>query len=145
MVASAELGSLLRRAGDDLGVAPRATLTLLLADDAELRALNGRFLGVDAPTDVLAFPAGDALEHRALGSGARVGDIAISVEQAAIQGSEPAAELRLLAVHGLLHCLGHDHAESGQAARMTAVTRQLLPNQEVPELQPAAEASRPWR
>lgn len=143
MVASAELGSLLRRAGDDLGVAPRATLTLLLTDDAELRALNGRFLGVDAPTDVLAFPAGDALGTR--GAGTRIGDIAISVQQAATQGSEPATELRLLAVHGLLHCLGHDHAEFADAARMTAVTRRLLPDQEVPELQPAMEALEPWR
>jgi len=141
MVASAELGGLLRRAGDDLGVASRATLTLLLTDDAELRTLNGRFLGVDAPTDVLAFPAGDALGTR--GVGLRIGDIAISVQQAAAQSSEPAAELRLLAVHGLLHCLGHDHAESADAARMTAVTRQLLPNQAVPDLQSAAEISAP--
>jgi probable rRNA maturation factor len=143
MVASAELGTLLRRAGDDLGVAPRATLTVLLSDDAELRALNNRFLGVDAPTDVLAFPGGDTLGTR--GAGARIGDIAISVQQAAAQGSEPAAELRLLAVHGLLHCLGHDHAESADAAHMTAVTRQLLPGVEIPELQPALEASEPWR
>jgi len=141
MVASAELGGLLRRAGDDLGVASRATLTLLLTDDVELRTLNGRFLGVDAPTDVLAFPAGDALGTR--GAGMRIGDIAISVQQAAAQGSEPAAELRLLAVHGLLHCLGYDHAESADAARMTAVTRRLLPDQEVPELQAAAEVSAP--
>ena len=143
MVASAELGGLLRRAGDDLGLASRATLTLLLTDDAELLTLNGRFLGVDAPTDVLAFSAGDALGTR--GAGMRIGDIAISVQQAAAQGSEPAAELRLLAVHGLLHCLGHDHAKSADAARMTAVTRRLLPDQEVPELQTAVEAREPWR
>ena len=143
MVTSAELGSLLRRAGDDLGVAPRATLTVLLTDDAELRTLNSRFLGVDAPTDVLAFPAGDALATRAVG--VRIGDIAISVQRATAQASEPATELRLLAVHGLLHCLGHDHAGSADAARMTAVTRRLLPNQEVPELQPALEALEPWR
>ncbi|HEY4869072.1 MAG TPA: rRNA maturation RNase YbeY [Candidatus Dormibacteraeota bacterium] len=143
MVASAELGSLLRRAGNDLGVAPRATLTLLLTDDAELRALNGRFLGVDASTDVLAFPAGDGDEARGSRAGERIGDIAISVEQAAVQGSEPSTELRLLAVHGLLHCLGHDHAESAAAARMTAVTRRLLPNEAVPDLQSAAEVAAP--
>jgi probable rRNA maturation factor len=42
--------------------------------------------------------------------------------------------VRLLAVHGLLHCLGHDHAEPGEAATMTALTRRLLPGQEIAAL-----------
>jgi ssRNA-specific RNase YbeY (16S rRNA maturation enzyme) len=42
--------------------------------------------------------------------------------------------MRLLAVHGLLHCLGHDHGEAAAAAAMTALTRQLLPGQDVPTL-----------
>jgi probable rRNA maturation factor len=93
-----------------------------------LQGLNARFLGIDAPTDVLAFPA-DERE--------RVGDVAISVERALGQASDGAAELRLLAVHGLLHCLGHDHAEAGPAALMTTMTRELLPGAEVPELETA--------
>ena len=102
------------------------SLTVRLADDAELRALNARFLGVDAPTDVLAFPADEP---------GRAGDIAISVERAIAQGADdPAAELRLLAVHGLLHCLGHDHGAPEEAAAMTAWTRRLLPGQPVPDL-----------
>ncbi len=104
----------------------RAGLSLRLTNDAELRDLNARFLGIDAPTDVLAFPA-DERE--------RVGDVAISVERALGQSRDGAAELRLLAVHGLLHCLGHDHAEPGPAARMTATTRELLPGADVPELE----------
>ena len=52
-------------------------------------------------------------------------------------GDGAAAELRLLAVHGLLHCLGHDHATAEQAAAMTAATRALLPDQAVPDLVPA--------
>ena len=55
----AGLGPLLRRSGDALGVAARASLAVRLTDDGELRALNARFLGVDTPTDVLAFPAGE--------------------------------------------------------------------------------------
>ena len=47
---------------------------------------------------------------------------------------QPADELRLLAVHGLLHCLGHDHDEPERAAAMTAQTRRLLPGQDVPDL-----------
>jgi probable rRNA maturation factor len=126
VIRRAGLGTLLRRCGDDLGVGPRVSLTVRLADDAELRALNARFLGVEAPTDVLAFPAGER---------DRAGDIAISVERAIAQGADdPAAELRLLAVHGLLHCLGHDHGAPEEAAAMTAWTRRLLPGQPVPDL-----------
>ena len=97
-----------------------------MTDDAELRDLNARFLGIDAPTDVLAFPSGER---------ARVGDVAISVERAIGQASDAVAELRLLAVHGLLHCLGHDHALPAPAAAMTAATRMLLPEADVPDLQ----------
>lgn len=124
-VVEARLGPLLRECGDQLRVPSRASLCLRLTNDAELRDLNGRFLGTDAPTDVLAFPADER---------DRVGDVAISVGRALGQTSDGAAELRLLAVHGLLHCLGHDHAEAGPAARMTTITRQLLPGADVPEL-----------
>jgi probable rRNA maturation factor len=127
----AQLGPLLRRCGDALAVAARAALTVRLSDDAELRELNARFLGNEVATDVLAFPSDEP---------GRVGDVAISVERALAQaGDDGAAELRLLAVHGLLHCLGHDHAGAAEAAAMTEATRRLLPGQAVPELV-AAEA-----
>jgi rRNA maturation RNase YbeY len=99
-----------------------------LTGDAELRDLNTRFLGIDAPTDVLAFPAGEP---------GRVGDLAISVERAIGQAPDGVAELRLLAVHGFLHCLGHDHALPEAAAAMTVATRMLLPDADVPDLQTA--------
>ena len=100
-----------------------------LSDDPELRELNPRFLGTDAPTDVLAFPGDEA---------SAVGDVAISVERSLEQARRPGvAELRLLAVHGLLHCLGHDHADPAPAARMTELTRMLLPDADVPALEPA--------
>jgi probable rRNA maturation factor len=125
----AQLGPLLRRCGTSLAVAARASLTVRLTDDDELRALNHRFLGVAEATDVLAFPADES---------DRVGDIAISVERALDQGGgDGAGELRLLAVHGLLHCLGHDHAAAAEAAAMTAAARALLPDQRVPDLIPA--------
>jgi probable rRNA maturation factor len=124
-IRAARLGPVLRQSGDALGVPTRAGLALRLTGDAELRALNRRHAGEDAPTDVLSFP----------GAGAWVGDVAISVERARAQNPEdPAAELRLLAVHGLLHCLGHDHDEPGRAARMRAETRRLLPGQPIPDL-----------
>jgi rRNA maturation RNase YbeY len=128
VVTDAHLGPLLRACGDRLEVGSRASLCVRLTGDVELRDLNGRFLGVDAPTDVLAFPSDDPQ---------RIGDVAISVERALAQASDGTAELRLLAVHGLLHCLGHDHRDPGPAAVMTALTRTLLPGAEVPELEVA--------
>ncbi|MGA8634353.1 MAG: rRNA maturation RNase YbeY [Candidatus Dormiibacterota bacterium] len=130
--ADARLGSLLRACGDRLDVPPRASLSVRLTGDAELQDLNARFLGTDAPTDVLAFPADER---------ARVGDVAISVERAMGQAADGVAELRLLAVHGLLHCLGHDHALPEQAAAMTAATRALLPDADIPDLQTADAGS----
>lgn len=127
VIRRAALGPLLRRCGDALAVAPPVSLGLLLTDDEELRGLNLRFLGVDAPTDVLAFPANQR---------DRAGDIAISVQRAVAQDSgDGALELRLLAVHGLLHCLGYDHGAADSAASMTAATRALLPDQPVPDLE----------
>ena len=67
--------------------------------------------------------------------GRHVGDIAISVERAQAQAAESTVdELRLLAIHGVLHCLGHDHDSASRATAMTEVTRSLLPDQQVPEL-----------
>jgi probable rRNA maturation factor len=136
VVAGARLGALLRTCGDRLAVPARASLSVRLTGEAELRDLNARFLGVDAATDVLAFPGGER---------DRVGDVAISVERAIAQAPDGVAELRLLAVHGFLHCLGYDHALAEPAAAMTAATRMLLPDAEVPDLQSVELVGSSWR
>jgi probable rRNA maturation factor len=128
VVGEARLGELLRACGDRLAVPARANLSIRLTGEAELRDLNARFLRIDDATDVLAFPSGER---------DRVGDVAISVERAITQAPDGVAELRLLAVHGFLHCLGYDHALAEPAAAMTAATRMLLPDADVPDLQPA--------
>jgi probable rRNA maturation factor len=94
-------------------------LTVVLTDDAQLHELNRAYLGVDAPTDVLSFPASETDPD----SGAHyLGDILISVpraaSQAAVAGHPLEAEVQLLAVHGVLHLLGHDHAQPSDKAVM---------------------------
>jgi probable rRNA maturation factor len=78
-----------------------------LAGDRTLRRLNREFRGRDTVTDVLSFPGEAGPE------GLHLGDVVISIpaarRQAAAAGHTAARELRLLALHGLLHCLGHDH------------------------------------
>lgn len=106
---------------------PEADLTVVLTDDAHIRALNRDFLHNDAPTDVLAFPAGEDdpdTGHRYLG------DVIISLprarEQAAERGHAPESELQLLVIHGVLHLLGHDHAGEQEKAVMWEAQTRIL-------------------
>lgn len=109
------------------GAPPDAECTIVLTDDEELRRLNLQFLGVDAPTDVLSFPADfmDPDSHHPY-----LGDILISVDrllqQADAQGHPAKQELLLLVVHGILHLLGHDHAEEAEKERMWVLQDQIL-------------------
>jgi len=113
---------------------PGWQITCRCTDDQELRDLSRRFLGEDHPTDVLAFALGDPGRARPAGGQRAVapmlGDLAISVERAAAQAEaarvSPVDELRMLAVHGLLHLCGHDHDTPPRAAAMTRATRALL-------------------
>jgi probable rRNA maturation factor len=109
------------RAALDLSGSPDADLTIVLVDDARIRVLNRDFLAHDAPTDVLSFPADEPDPE----TGRRyLGDVVISLaratEQARERGHAFEAELQLLAVHGVLHLLGHDHAEAEEKQRMWA-------------------------
>src|SRR5688500_2908525 len=96
-----------------------ADITIVLTDDSQLHELNREYLGVDAPTDVLSFPSSESDPE----TGATyLGDILISIPRAAQQaqtGGHPLeAEVQLLVVHGVLHLLGHDHAEAEEKALM---------------------------
>ncbi|SRR5690554_2742623 len=104
----------------------RAGLSVLLTDDVTVRRLNRDFRDEDEVTDVLSFPTGEAIP----GSGDYLGDIAISVAQAQAQatasGHSLEDELTLLTIHGVLHLLGHDHAEAAEKERMWAAQQSLL-------------------
>jgi probable rRNA maturation factor len=102
-------------------------LSIILTDDARLHELNLNYLGVDAPTDVLSFPASETDPE----TGARyIGDILISVLRAQAQadaaGHSLEAEVQLLVVHGVLHLIGHDHAEAEDKARMWKAQTEIL-------------------
>ena len=102
-------------------------LSIILTDDARLHELNLNYLGVDAPTDVLSFPASETDPE----TGARyIGDILISIPRAQTQADAAAhsleVEVQLLVVHGVLHLLGHDHAEAEEKARMWKAQAEIL-------------------
>jgi probable rRNA maturation factor len=118
------------------GVREAIALTLVVVDDSTIHDLNRQFLNHDEPTDVITFglddgnqpgggfvlPAGDAPRE--------LGEIYISCERAAAQsadwGSDPAREIRFLAVHGILHLLGWDDATPDDRARMLARQEEIL-------------------
>jgi probable rRNA maturation factor len=102
-------------------------LTIVLTDDAQLHELNRDYLDIDAPTDVLSFPASETDPETAR---RYLGDILISVpragEQARAAGHALEAEVQLLIVHGSLHLLGHDHAGDAEKARMWKAQAEVL-------------------
>jgi probable rRNA maturation factor len=115
------------------GVAParaRGVVTIALVSDDEVRRLNRAYRGLDRPTDVLSFPAADAGALRRsepqppwFTSGPFLGDIVIARGVARRQAREAChselSELRVLALHGLLHLLGYDHErDRGQMRRV---------------------------
>jgi probable rRNA maturation factor len=104
-----------------------ADMTIVLTDDEQLHELNREYLGVDAPTDVLSFPADE--EDPETGT-PYLGDILISIpratQQAQAAGHSIEDEVQLLVVHGTLHLLGHDHAEAGEKARMWQAQAEVM-------------------
>jgi len=102
-------------------------LTIVLTDDAQIQELNRDYLGIDAPTDVLSFPASETDPE----TGTRyIGDIIISMPYAARSAGKAGhpleSEVQLLVVHGVLHLLGHDHAKPGEKARMWKAQTKIL-------------------
>jgi probable rRNA maturation factor len=103
----------------------RGAVSLALVPDRVMRRLNRRYAGTDRVTDVLSFPAapGSGLPHLPT-----LGDIVIATGAARRQAREArhsyATELRVLALHGLLHLLGYDHhGDGGRMARAEARLR----------------------
>ncbi len=118
-------------------------LSLVVTTDLAVQQLNRDYRGVDAPTDVLSFasqeepatsedsPVLQNLPPELAATLANyLGDIIIAYpyaeRQAASYGNSVAAELRLLAVHGLLHLLGYDHGTAEEQAEMWQLQRSIL-------------------
>ena len=104
-----------------------AELSIVLTDNEHLQELNLNYLGIDAPTDVLSFPSSETDPE----SGTRyIGDILISIPRAQSQadaaGHPLESEVQLLVVHGVLHLLGHDHADPAEKSSMWKAQSEIL-------------------
>ncbi len=111
---------------------PRSELVILLTDDSAIRVLNRDWRGVDAPTNVLSFPA-----RRADGGPPFIGDIVLAYETVAAEARAErkpfAHHIAHLAVHGFLHLLGYDHVRKKDAETMEAIERDILRRLLVPD------------
>jgi probable rRNA maturation factor len=111
-------------------------LTIVLTDDGQLQELNREYLDIDAPTDVLSFPASETDPETARHY---LGDILISIpraeQQARTAGHNLEAEAQLLTVHGTLHLLGYDHAEDEDKTRMWKAQAEILERLGIPNIE----------
>jgi len=93
-------------------------LSLALVGNAEMQKLNAKYRRMNHPTDVLSFP----MEEKLLQETRLLGDVIISVEQAAEQARERRRtldqEMTTLLIHGIVHLLGYDHERSAKDARI---------------------------
>ncbi len=105
----------------------RGEVALAVVSDRHIRRLNENFRGKDQPTDVLSFPHASRTSHPA--HPAHLGDIVISADTARRQardaGHAYVTELKVLALHGLLHLLGYDHHARSDRGRMARLERRL--------------------
>ena len=114
------------------GVAVPWEVDVLFTDDEGIHQINLEQRGVDAPTDVLSFPMDELRAPRddedpPLGL---LGDIVlcptVTAAQAADNGRSPEGEADYLLIHGLLHLLGHDHAEPEEKRVMFGLNDRII-------------------
>lgn len=103
----------------------QGSVNIMVTSSREMRSLNRRFRGKDKPTDVLSFPPMTDFVH------GLAGDVAISADiarqNARALGHAAAEEIKILALHGILHLSGYDHEnDRGEMAREENRLRQLL-------------------
>lgn len=124
------------------GLGPDAEACIVLTGDEEIAVLNEQYRGLAEPTDVLSFAMQEAEDAHAMPD--LLGDIVVSVETASrMVGSGEHRqrvseelgrsfdwglrdEVLFLIVHGLLHLLGHDHAEPEEEAVMRAEEKRVF-------------------
>ena len=106
-------------------------LTLTFVDRDEMSVLNEQHMGKRGPTDVLSFPL-DSIDHGSadLPGPVLLGDVvvcpSVAAEAAPTHAGTLDDQLALLVVHGILHVLGHDHAEPGETRAMRDRELELL-------------------
>lgn len=115
-----------------LHINPASELSIMLVDEVAMAALHEQFMDEPGSTDVLSFPMDELREgtEDELSDEGILGDVvicpAVAERQAQTAGHPTEVEIRLLLTHGVLHLLGHDHAEPEEHRVMFGLQAQLL-------------------
>jgi probable rRNA maturation factor len=127
--ASEDIRDWVERAVQAVNPGRDADVSVRIVDEQEMQALNRNYRDQDKPTNVLAFPAGDA-GFVPPGEVPLLGDIVVCAgvvaREADEQGKPPGHHWSHMLVHGTLHLLGHDHVTDSQAQAMEALERRIL-------------------
>ncbi|MDO5672295.1 MAG: rRNA maturation RNase YbeY [Actinomycetaceae bacterium] len=117
---------------EQLHISSAAEVNVIFLDPDAMAQLHVRWMDLEGPTDVMSFPMDEmrpGTQERPTAAGI-LGDIvicpAVAAKQARDQGHATIEEMLLLAVHGLLHLLGYDHAEEDEKKEMFSLQRHLL-------------------
>jgi probable rRNA maturation factor len=131
-VALAPLSDLAAFLLEAMRIHPNAELSVVLVDEGTMAELHVRWMDLPGPTDVMSFPMDELRPGTEDGPPPEglLGDIVmcpvVAERQAAERGHTVDEELAVLLTHGLLHLLGYDHADDGEAREMFALQNRLL-------------------
>jgi probable rRNA maturation factor len=111
-----------------MGVHPDSDLSITIVDEDRMSELHFEWMDLPGPTDVLSFPMDELLPNSHESGPGIIGDIVLCPEFASKQKvpHSLADELALLTVHGVLHCLGFDHAEKVEEIAMFSLQEKIL-------------------
>ena len=127
LVPAAEINSLLTFALLELALNPECEINVSFVNDDYMTELHIKWMDEPGTTDVLSFPM-DMPETP--GEAVTLGDIVISpvvaAEQAKAQGHSIEHEIYILAVHGLLHIIGYDHADKAEEKIMFDLQEKIV-------------------
>lgn len=129
----------------ELPAKARTSLSILLTDDAEMRKLNAGWRAKDKPTNVLSFPAENAVDPAR--PPAYLGDVALGLatckREAREQKKTLADHVAHLTVHGVLHLIGYDHMDDDQAEAMEPLETEILAGMGIADPYKAAGPAKP--
>ena len=127
LVPSEGVRGLLQSALVELKLNPECEVNLVFVDVEEMTELHIKWMDEDGPTDVLSFPMDmPAVENEAVTLGDIVIAPTVAAQQAATAGHSIDHEIFILAVHGLLHILGYDHANAADEKVMFTLQEDLV-------------------
>lgn len=124
-VNEADIISVAKFAMQYLGLHEDCDLAISIVDESRMSELHEEWMDLKGPTDVLSFPMDELVPHSPLPG--IVGDIVLCpqfAQEQATNGLE--AELLLLTTHGVLHCLGYDHAKLAEKKAMFELQESIV-------------------